>query len=128
MRMRPTVYIAGLIRVLIPALLLMSAPEMSQPSTLHAQAGPRGQDLTGKPAQAQVQPESEAQAEPEAQPEKIFAGPKDIKERIAVYVFLGWLWLSTAVLIYLLRLKIREIDRLHEFSYFTADRGKGREE
>jgi len=52
--------------------------------------------------------------------EEIHAGPKDIKEEIGIYVFLGWLWFSIFVMIYLLRQKIRELDRLHSFKYFTA--------
>jgi hypothetical protein len=58
--------------------------------------------------------------EPEVEP--VHPGPKDITERIAIYVFLGWLWLSILVLIYALRLKIRESDRLHDFAYFDTDK------
>jgi hypothetical protein len=54
--------------------------------------------------------------------EKSLPGPKDIVERVAIYVFLGWLWLSILVLIYALRLKIRESDRLHDFAYFDTDK------
>jgi hypothetical protein len=66
-----------------------------------------------------------APAETEAQePElgEIQSGPKDIKERIATYVFLSWLWLSVLVLIYILRLKIKESDRLNNFAYFDTDK------
>lgn len=71
-----------------------------------------------------VQPQTQDQAEkigpsPNLE-EEIHAGPKDIKEEIGTYVFLGWLWLSIFVLIYLLRQKIRESDRLHSYKYFTA--------
>ncbi len=58
----------------------------------------------------------------EAEPEKPHPGPKDIKEQVAIYVFLGWLWLSILVLIYVLRLKIRESDRLNNFAYFDTDK------
>jgi hypothetical protein len=60
-------------------------------------------------------------AQAQAEPEKIYSGPKDIKERIAIFVFLGWLWLSILVLIYVLRLKIRESDRLNNLGYFETD-------
>jgi len=146
MRIRPTVSpLLGQIIVVIPALLLLTSPpvaaggrgdraaliagpEISKLSTPRIRPGSREPSLIRNPTMPQVQTEPGAQAGAETQPEKIFAGPKDIKERIAVYVFLGWLWLSIAVLIYLLRLKIREIDRLYDFSYFSADPGKGRED
>ncbi|MFQ5721254.1 MAG: hypothetical protein ACE5GI_02020 [Candidatus Aminicenantales bacterium] len=47
--------------------------------------------------------------------EKITASPKDIKEKTSIYVFMGWMWLSIFILIYFLRQKIKEEDRL--FSY-----------
>ncbi len=62
------------------------------------------------------------QAETVEAPAKPHPGPKDIKEQVAIYVFLGWLWLSILVLIYLLRLKIRESDRLNNFAYFDTDK------
>jgi hypothetical protein len=40
------------------------------------------------------------------------AAPGNIKERASVYVLLAWLWLSLAVLLRLLRLKVREADRV----------------
>jgi|Deesub1362B_J571_1020462.scaffolds.fasta_scaffold00002_161 type II secretory pathway component PulF len=49
-------------------------------------------------------------------------GPLNIKEKIAVLVFLSWLWLSIVVLVYLLIQKIREADRLHEIKYFESSR------
>jgi hypothetical protein len=57
----------------------------------------------------------------EVEPAETPSGPKDITERVAIYVFLGWLWLSILVLIYALRLKIRESDRLNNFAFFDTD-------
>jgi hypothetical protein len=71
------------------------------------------EEATAAPAETKAK-------EPEM--EEIHSGPKDIKERIATYVFLGWLWLSILVLIYILRLKIKESDRLHNFVYFDTDK------
>ncbi len=51
---------------------------------------------------------------------EIIGAPRNITEHIAIYVFLGWLWLSILVLIYLLRLKIKESDRLNNFEYFLS--------
>jgi len=48
-------------------------------------------------------------------PEEITASPKDIKEKVSIYVFVGWMWLSIFTLIYFLKQKIKEEDRI--FSY-----------
>ncbi|MBM3284501.1 MAG: hypothetical protein FJY81_01375 [Candidatus Aminicenantes bacterium] len=77
-----------------------------------------GELRTERTAEQQEEPE----AQPEAPPEKIVAGPQNIKEKTAVYVFLGWLWISIGVLVYILRLKIKEVDRLHAIKFFNPDR------
>jgi hypothetical protein len=67
------------------------------------------------PASTKIQT---AQAQPK--PEDIVPGPHNIKERTAIYVFLGWLWISIAVLVYFLRLKIKEIDRIYNLRFFSS--------
>jgi len=74
------------------------------------------------PAKQTVQQQEEQKVQAEARPEKIIPGPQNIKESTAIYVFLGWLWISIGVLIYVLRLKIKEADRLHAIKFFTPDR------
>jgi hypothetical protein len=37
---------------------------------------------------------------------------RPVKERMAVYVLVGWVWLSIGVLLWILRLRIREADRV----------------
>ena len=54
--------------------------------------------------------------------ETIVPGPTDIKQATAIYVFLGWIWLSIGILIFFLRLKIKEVDRLHGLGFFTKDK------
>ena len=54
-----------------------------------------------------------------AQSEKSVAAPQNIKEASRIYVFLGWMWVSIVVLIYFLRLKIREADRLYRIKFFS---------
>jgi hypothetical protein len=53
-------------------------------------------------------------------PEKVIPAPKDIKERTGILVFMGWLWAAIFVLIYILRLKVKEADRLYRAKYFDA--------
>jgi hypothetical protein len=74
--------------------------------------------LASQIAQQQEEPKVQAKA----QPEKIIVGPRNIKEGTAIYVFLGWLWVSIGVLIYILRLKIKEADRLYAIRFFKPDR------
>jgi quinol-cytochrome oxidoreductase complex cytochrome b subunit len=57
-----------------------------------------------------------------AQPESVVPAPANIRESTAIYVFIGWMWLSIGVLVYLLRLKIKETDRLHFSRYFNPER------
>ncbi len=67
----------------------------------------------------QVPPEEPVQEEVVVEEQgKIIPGPKDIKEKTAIYVFLGWMWVSIIVLVYILKLKINEVDRLLHIKYF----------
>ena len=59
-------------------------------------------------------------AKPEA--DKLVPSPANIKESTAIYVFLGWMWLSIVVLIYFLRLKVKEIDRLYWSRFFSPEK------
>ena len=52
-------------------------------------------------------------------PVKVIPAPKDIKERTGILVFMGWLWAAIFVLIYILRLKVKEVDRLYKAKYFA---------
>jgi hypothetical protein len=47
-----------------------------------------------------------------------FAG---IKEQTAVYVFYAWLWLSIVIMIYFLRLWIKEADRVYKAKYYEPE-------
>jgi len=54
----------------------------------------------------------------------ISSGPKDIKEKTGILFFLGWVWLSIFVLIYFLRQKIKETDRLYQSGYYSDGKDK----
>ncbi len=68
------------------------------------------QDMPGEQNQA-------AQAQKEK--EKIVPSPKNIKESTGIYVFVGWIWLAVFILVFFLRLKIKEVDRLYRLGYFS---------
>jgi len=59
-------------------------------------------------------------SKPEA--DRIIPSAQNIKESTGIFVFLGGIWLSVVVLIYLLRLKIKETDRLLEAGFFSSDK------
>ncbi|MFC2158218.1 hypothetical protein ACFLT9_10315 [Acidobacteriota bacterium] len=54
----------------------------------------------------------------ELEDSKQIPGPKSQQESIGLYVFLGWIWVAIIVLIYFLRLKIIEADRLLDLNYY----------
>lgn len=65
-------------------------------------------------------PEEQSQAaQAEKEKEKIVPSPKNIKESTGLYVFVGWIWLAVFVLVFFLRLKIKEVDRLYRLGYFS---------
>lgn len=68
----------------------------------------------------QVPPEDPVQeARLTEEEEEILPGPTNIKEGTAILVFVGWMWLSIIVLIFILRAKIKEVDRLHHIKFFN---------
>ena len=75
------------------------------------------QDTSSEAIPAQAQQEETAET-------AIHPSPQDIKERTAIYVFLIWIWSIIIVLIYVLRKKIMEADRLHKLAYFDSPKGK----
>ncbi|UCE42504.1 MAG: hypothetical protein JSV17_05980 [Candidatus Aminicenantes bacterium] len=54
------------------------------------------------------------------EPEKIIGAPQDAKQKMGIWVFVGWMWISVLVLIFFLRLKIKEVDRLCQLRFFSA--------
>lgn len=69
------------------------------------------QDVT--PAQTSTPQEKE-------EPEKIVGTPQDAKQKIGIWVFVAWMWISVFVIIYFLRLKIKEADRLYRLRFYSA--------
>jgi len=56
----------------------------------------------------------------EQEPEKIVGAPQDVKQKTGIWVFVIWMWISVFVIIFFLRLKIKEVDRLYNLRYFSA--------
>ena len=52
--------------------------------------------------------------------EKIIPSPQNIKESTGIYVFVAWMWIAILVLVYVLRLKIREVDRLLKLRFLRT--------
>lgn len=70
------------------------------------------------------QPEASAESQTlkEGMQQEIKPAPKDIKEAIGIYVFLGWIWVSIFVLVFILLQKIKETDRIYRLKFFSSDR------
>jgi hypothetical protein len=71
----------------------------------------------------QVVQEDKTGTDQEEVSERIVPGPQGIKESTSMYVFIAWMWLAILVLVYFLRLKIKEVDRLLEIR-FLSDKKK----
>jgi hypothetical protein len=72
-------------------------------------------------------PQGEEQAVTEApqeeqKPDKIVGAPQDAKQKTGIWVFVVWMWISVVVIIYFLRLKIKEVDRLYRLGFFSAQK------
>jgi hypothetical protein len=72
--------------------------------------------------QQPVPKEQDKAVQAQPQPEKIIAAPQNIKERTAIFVFVGWLWATIFVLIYILRLEIKEADRLLDLKFYREEK------
>jgi len=54
--------------------------------------------------------------------EKAAVEPPSIRDRVAAWVFLAWVWGTTIAAIWFLRLKIKECDRLERMAFHEAAR------
>lgn len=72
------------------------------------------------PAQQDAEQAVTSDPQEKQEPEKIIGAPQDIKQKTGVWVFFAWMWVSILVLIYFLRLKIKEADRLYRLRFFSA--------
>jgi hypothetical protein len=70
----------------------------------------------------QPEPSVESQTLKEEMQQEIKPAPKDIKEAVGIYVFLGWIWVSIFVLVFILLQKIKETDRIYRLKFFSSDR------
>jgi len=93
---------------IIAAVLLLAA---GLPFAVQAQ--------TDVPSASQTPQVRKAPEKPEVRTEEIHPAPRNIRERTAIIVFIVWLWGSIAALLAVLRLKIREVDRVEEFEHIS---------
>lgn len=71
-----------------------------------------------EPAQASLKPAADASPGPDEP-----GAARPAKERMAVNVILAWVWLSIAVLLGFLRMRVREADRVHRIGLQRAGEG-----
>ena len=72
------------------------------------------------PAQQNTEQAVTSDTQEKQEPEQIIGAPQDIKQKTGIWVFVTWIWVSIFVLIYFLRLKIIEADRLYRIRFFSA--------
>lgn len=103
-------------RNLSAALLLILALAAALPAILSAQAVPQTNEPQANPQAAPAKPAAKAAPEPQI----LYPAYSSLKEKTAVLVFLVWLWIIVGILVWLLRMKIREADRIHGLKFYPA--------
>jgi|WetSurMetagenome_2_1015567.scaffolds.fasta_scaffold247186_3 hypothetical protein len=88
------------------------------PSGAQAQGGAASAPSATMAAPQPAPAKKPAKKAPEKRTETIVPAFSGIKEQTAVYVFYGWLWLSIVVLIYFVRLWVKESDRVYHAKYY----------
>ena len=64
----------------------------------------------------------EAAPAPAKAGQEVVPGPRNPKERMGLYIFMAWLWVSIIFLVFVLRAKVKEADRLFEAQYFKDEK------
>ena len=114
-----------LLLLAVSGALLAAAPGASHTvaSLTAPQTGPQITPQTAPQAKpATPLPAKPAAAKPavkKARTEAIVPGPKDLRERWAIPVFLVLLWLAIITLLYILRWKIQESDRVYYAKFYA---------
>jgi hypothetical protein len=72
------------------------------------------------PAQEKAERPEDVDLQQKEEPEKIVGAPQDVKQKFGIWVYVAWMWVSVFVLIFFLRLKIKEADRLYRLRFFSA--------
>ena len=114
-----------LLLLAVSGALLAAAPGASRTvaSLTAPQTGPQITPQTAPQAKpATPLPAKPAAAKPavkKARTEAIVPGPKDLRERWAIPVFLVLLWLAIITLLYILRWKIQESDRVYYAKFYA---------
>ena len=99
--------------------LLAAAPGAPQTGPqITPQTAPQAKPATPLPAKPAAKPATKP-AVKKARTESIVPGPKDIRERYAIPVFLVLLWLAIITLLYILRWKIQESDRVYYAKFYA---------
>lgn len=78
--------------------------------------------VTGLAFQEAPKPAAQAPAG-EAKPVEVHPGFMSLREKNAAPAFLAWTWLTIGILLYFLRLKIREADRVFRTGLYGAPQG-----
>ena len=111
----------GLLLLAVSGILLAAAPGASptvaslRGSQINPQTDPQAKPATPPPAKPAVVKAADKKARTEA----VVPGPKDIRELWAIRVFMVFLWLAIIILLYILRWKIQESDRVYHAKFYA---------
>lgn len=113
-----------LLLLAVSGALLAAAPGASHTvaSLTAPQTGPQITPQTAPQAKPATPPPAKPATKPavkKARTEAIVPGPKDLRERWAIPVFLVLLWLAIITLLYILRWKIQESDRVYYAKFYA---------
>jgi len=116
---------AGLLALLVVGNFLTAQQTSSAPQPRPAEkkaAAARPSPTTSAPVETKVA--ATAPATPASPPtgQEVVPKPPSPKEQMGVYVFMAWLWAAIIVLVFILRAKVREADRLFEARYLSDDK------
>jgi hypothetical protein len=84
-------------------------------------AAPQGVQPGAKPAAPAAPAAKKPVKKDIVRTEPIVPAFSGIKEKTAVTVFYAWLWLSIVVLVYFLRLWVKEADRVYKAKYYEPE-------
>jgi len=102
--------------LVIPALLQAGA--QTPPQTAPKPAA----NTVAKAPVPKTGPQTVSKVKAPSAPVTIHPAFADLKEKTGVIVFLAWLWLIVGILVWLLRMKIREADRVHALRFYPASK------
>ncbi len=107
-------------RTVSAAFVLTLALALLLPALLHAGGAQAAANTVAKAPVPKTDSQTVSKVKAPPVPQTVHPGYASLREKTAVLVFLAWLWLIVGIFAYLLRLKIREADRVYGLKLYPA--------